>query len=399
MPMHRSMRSFAIVTVTAFLSACSKSAAPAASLDAPIDTVLLSARAVTLGGFGVDTVRTLPWRESFAVPARIILDPSTTQPLGAFAEGRVTRVLVQPGDQVTAGQAVVLIHSHEMMDARAAMSRADAGLMAAEVAARAAVSAGARAERLFAAKALSQAELERSRSMAAEGEAELARSKAERARAEAMVQHLAGSGPAPAGVDEHEVVVRAPQSGTVIVRHAQPGSVVLVGQPLLTIGRVDALQLLLNVPEQALGAARIGADVHFSVAAHAGETFTARVVRVAPSVDSLTRTVEVWAVVADPARRLRAEMFANASLLGPAGTAAIVVPAGAVQALEGDTVVVIAEQRGEGMWLRAMPVRVGRHTPMMAEVLAGVEPGTAVIVRGAAVAKAELIKRRAAAGG
>jgi cobalt-zinc-cadmium efflux system membrane fusion protein len=344
-------------------------------------------------------VRVLPWRESFALPARLVLDPASTQPLGAFAEGRVTRVLVQPGDRVSAGQAVVLIHSHEMMDARAAMSRADAGLASAEAAARTAVAAGARAERLFAAKALSQADLERARAAAAEGEAELVRAKAERARADGMVQHLVGSGPAPAGVDEHEVVVRAPSSGTVISRNVQPGSVVLVGQPMLTIGRVDGLQLLLNVPEQALAAARVGADVQFTVTAYPGETFTARMVRVAPAVDSLTRTIEAWAAVADPAHRLRAEMFANAALLGPAGTRTIAVPAGAVQALEGDTVVVVTEQRGEGMWLSARPVRIGRRTPMMAEVLAGVDPGTAVIVRGAAVAKAELLKRRAAAGG
>jgi cobalt-zinc-cadmium efflux system membrane fusion protein len=381
------------------LAACSKPPAPAAATDSPADTALLSARAVTLAGFGVDTVRVLPWRESFALPARLVLDPASTQPLGAFAEGRVTRVLVQPGDQVSAGQAVVLIHSHEMMDARAAMSRADAGLASAEAAARTAVAAGARAERLFAAKALSQADLERARAAAAEGEAELVRAKAERSRADAMVQHLVGSGPAPAGVDEHEVVVRAPSSGTVISRNVQPGNVVLVGQPMLTIGRVDGLQLKLNVPEQALGAARVGADVHFTVTAYPGETFTARMVRVAPAVDSLTRTIEAWAAVADPSHRLRAEMFANASLMGPAGTTTIAVPAGAVQALEGDTVVVVTEQRGEGMWLSAKPVRIGRRTPMMAEVLAGVDPGTAVIVRGAAVAKAELLKRRAAAGG
>ncbi|MBI3790875.1 MAG: efflux RND transporter periplasmic adaptor subunit [Gemmatimonadetes bacterium] len=395
-PLPRPVR--ALVACALALTACRAPETAPPAMDTPPDTALLSAHAVTLAGFGVDTVRTVPWRESYAVPARLVLDPMTTQPLGAFAEGRVTRVLVQPGDQVRAGDVLVLIHSHEMMDARAALSRAEAGQSAAEVSARAAIAAGARAERLFAAKALSQAELERARAAAAEGEAELARAKAERERATALLQHLAGSGPA-AGADDHEVVVRAPASGTVITRHVQAGAVVLVGQPLVTLGRVDGLMLLLNVPEQALGAARTGAEVHFSVPAYAGATFVARVTRVAPAVDSLTRTVEVWAAVADPSRRLRAEMFANASLMGPAETPAVVVPTGAVQALEGDTVVVVTEQRGEGMFLRALPVRVGRRTAEAAEILAGVDPGTAVIVRGAALAKAELLKRRSAAGG
>jgi cobalt-zinc-cadmium efflux system membrane fusion protein len=383
----------------ALLTACGKAPEAAASNEVPPDTALLSARSVALGGFGTDTVRTLPWRESYAVPARLILDPATTQPIGAFAEGRVTKVYVQPGDVVRAGDPLVLIHSHEMMDARAQLANAQASLAAATEGQRASAAAGARAERLFAAKALSQADLERARAAAAEGEAMLKRAQAEHDRATAMVQHLAGEGPTPAGVDEHAVVVRAPTGGTVIAREVQPGAVVLVGQPLLTVGHVDGLTLKLNVPEQALGAARRGAAVHFTVGAYPGETFVATVGRVAPAVDSLTRTLEVWASVQDPAHKLRAELYANAQLLGPAGTPAITVPLGAVQALEGDTVVVAAEQRGEGLWLKALPVRVGRRTGEVAEIMAGVDPGTAVIVRGAATAKAELVKRRAAQGG
>jgi hypothetical protein len=39
-------------------------------------------------------------------------------------------------------------------------------------------------------------------------------------------------------------------------------------------------------------------------------------------------------------------------------------------------------------------VRVGRRTARLAELLAGVDAGTRVVTDGAAIAKAELLKRR-----
>jgi hypothetical protein len=71
-----------------------------------------------------------------------------------------------------------------------------------------------------------------------------------------------------------------------------------------------------------------------------------------------------------------------------------VVPSGAVQSFEGDTVVIAAAPRGEGMQLQAIRVRVGRRTGTLAEILSGVDTGTVVIVGGASVAKAEILKRR-----
>jgi cobalt-zinc-cadmium efflux system membrane fusion protein len=114
-------------------------------------------------------------------------------------------------------------------------------------------------------------------------------------------------------------------------------------------------------------------------------------------VDTLTRTVQIVAQLkGKPAGR--AETFVQATIRGRGTTAALVVPATAVQALEGDTVVFVAEPRGEGMQVKATPVRIGRRSAEQAEVLAGLDAGKAVVVRGAAIAKAELLKRRSGGG-
>ncbi len=124
----------------------------------------------------------------------------------------------------------------------------------------------------------------------------------------------------------------------------------------------------------------------------------ATVMRVAPTVDTLTRTIEVLAAPARGVRSLRAESFAQAEISGRAGASALVVPSSAVQSLEGETVVIVVEQRGEGLHIGAVPVRVGRRAGDRTEILSGVSPGRRIIAGSAAIAKAELLKRRSAGG-
>ncbi|HEX6629848.1 MAG TPA: efflux RND transporter periplasmic adaptor subunit [Gemmatimonadaceae bacterium] len=370
-------------------------AASVAAAGAPVrDTVTLEPEAVRLAGLTLVPADSQPWREAWSVPARLVLDPAETQALGAVAEGRVTRVLVEVGDRVRAGQLLVAIHSHEVTDARSALAVAAAAETEATTSLGVAESAAARAERLHALRALSLADLERARGELAVAVARQAQARAEVARATAMVTHLAG-GATPAGAEQHEVLVRSPVDGVVVSREARPGAVVLVGAPLVTVGRASSLLLTLHLPEQAVGVARVGADVVFGTAAFPGERFAARVTRVAPTLDSLTRTVEVRALVLGGADRLRAEMYATAELLASPGAPALVVPAAALQALDGDTVVVTGRAQQGGVLLEAVRVRVGRRTATQAEIVAGLAPGTPVVDAGAAVARAELLRRRA----
>ena len=125
------------------------------------DTATLSAKTVAIGGFTYDSARLMPWQSSVTVPGRLMLDPSALATIGSITEGRITHVLVRVGDRVHAGQVLVLIHSHEIMDARSALASAIAKLSAAEAERDLASSAADRAARLLEAKAMSKAEVER----------------------------------------------------------------------------------------------------------------------------------------------------------------------------------------------------------------------------------------------
>ncbi len=381
------------------LSACGTSSEtpppPAEAAGVLPDTAYLSEQTVKIAGFTLATATSAPWRDLVTAPARVALDPSATEPIGSIVEGRITKVYVMPGDRVARGQVLVAIHSHEMMDARAELGRAKAELASAQSHQRVATSAAARAERLFALKALSAADLERARGDREAADANVESATAMLTRGDALVEHLVGTGALPPGYDEHWVLIRAPIAGQVVNRHIEPGNVVLVGAPLVTVSRTSSLVLIAQLPDAAASALRPGATVSFVTSATGSQSFAARVTRIFPSVDTLTRTIEVHAAIVDrQASQLRAEMFATAELSGGASSPAVTVPLSALQPFDGDTAVIVAQPRDGGLFLEVRAVRVGRRSRDRAEVLSGVEAGVQVVEGGAAVARAELLKRR-----
>lgn len=369
-------------------------AAPEAPALPTADTATLSAKTVAIGGFTYDTARMVPWQSSVTVPGRLMLDPSALETIGSITEGRITHVLARVGDRVQAGQVLVLIHSHEIMDARSALASATAKLAAAEAERDLAISAADRATRLLEAKAMSKAEVERADVGKRVAAATYQQALAERERALAMIDHLVGSGNVPALADEHDVLIRTPIGGVVTSRDAQPGTVVLPGSPLIAVGNPERLQLQMHVSADAAAGVQVGATVRFALTESPTVTMSATVTRVAPTVDTVTRTIEVIAVPKSGVRSVRAESFVQAEISGRGGSQALMVPSSAVQALEGDTVVIVADQRGEGLHIEAVRVRTGRRAGDRTEILSGVSPGRRVISGSAAIAKAELIKRR-----
>ena len=340
------------------------------------DTALLSLDAARLAGLVIAPSESLAWRDVWTAPARLTLDPLETQALGAIAEGRVTRVLARLGDRVTKGQVLVAVHSHEMVDAVSALAKATAAEGQASAERALAESAAIRAERLYAIKALSLADLERARTALAQAKSVELQARAELDRVRAVRSHLVGTGPVPPGTDEH---------------------LVLVGAPLIAVSQTTSLILQMQLPERALGLVAPNASLRFSVPAFPAEQFDARVSRVAPTLDSATRTLSVQAQVTGATDRLRAEMYASAELLGPSGAVTLSVPAAAVQSFDGDTVVIAAREQPNGLELEAIPVRVGRRTSERVEIIGGLKCGTPVVTTGAAIAKAELLRRRGGA--
>lgn len=371
----------------------------------PPDTALLSAEAVAIAGFELDTVRRVPWVLSGTAPARVILDPDREQLLGSIVEGRVTQVMVRVGDAVRAGDVLVSIHSHEIMDARSGLVGSESAVRTAEAEREAARLALERAQRLLAAQAIGQAALEQALVVATSADARYAAAEAELHRARGLIEHLLGEGPLPANLDPHDVLIRAPIGGLVTSRDVVPGTVVLPGDPLITVADPKALQLELRLTDRQVEGIRRGTPLTFTLVGESagGAVGRAVVSRVSPVADEATRTTMVIAEIEQSPSGTRAERFATAhfdasTTMDVANGAVLRVPRSAVQALAGDTVVIVAEQRGTELHIAAVPVRVGRRDAAFAEVLVGLTEGQVIIARGAIVARAELLKRREGGG-
>jgi cobalt-zinc-cadmium efflux system membrane fusion protein len=195
------------------------------------------------------------------------------------------------------------------------------------------------------------------------------------------------------GVDARSdsVLLRSPLSGIVIARDALPGTVVTPGGPLVTVTDISRLWLEVAAPDNATQTLRQGARVRFTVVALPGETFEARIDSIGGSLDPQTRTLPVRATVANPAARLRPNMFATVLLETGSETTAYRVPDGAVVLVDEQPAVFVATpEPGGGARFERRRVEVGRKEGGRTLVTGGIRPGDNVVTEGAFAIKSQL---------
>lgn len=88
-------------------------------------------------------------------------------------------------------------------------------------------------------------------------------------------------------------VVRAPVSGSVLDRLAEPGEVVAAGQPVAIVADLSRVRLKIFVSERDLGKLKLGAPAKLRVDAFEGRDFPARVARVDAQAQFTPRDVHV----------------------------------------------------------------------------------------------------------
>ena len=326
-----------VVAVSAFaLAACSdkaaKSKAPAA----------LKARVVQV------EKRELR-RDVSAVGSLFALDEVA---VSSEIEGRVDRVLVDLGDRVVAGQALVQVSPVELGLAR---DQQQASLQATR--AKLGLTAGAddvpdpknAAEAQRAAADLSDAESKyrRAKSLHDDGlvpkgtldeaEAKFHSSRAAYDIALQTVENLRAElrqRKATFALAEKKLgdtVIRAPFPGQVKERSVVAGQYLRVQTPVMTIVRVDPLRVRVKIPERVAGWVSIGQSVKVEVEAFPGKFFEGKVTRMSPSVETQTRTLEVEALLENGNGTLKPGFFAKATIGSNQVDTALMVPEAAVR--------------------------------------------------------------------
>lgn len=324
--------------------------------------------------------------------------------IGSTVLGTVARVLVDEGDRVEAGQALIELRADQQ---QAALARAQA----AEAQARARLRQLEQVDLPAARETLIQARLraaqaerdwERTRQLAEEGfqsRAELearrealdiARSALRNAQLQLagleadgavrqrlqteLAQAEAALREARAQLDDTRLL--APTAGTIIRRAVEPGDVVSAGKALLVLSQAGPTKLVVQLDERHLARVALDQPALASADAFPEQRFAARVSRIGSAVDAARGTVEVELAVPEPPPYLRDDMTVSVDIVTARRERALLVPPAALRR-DGDRPWLLVERGGERV---RQPVTLGLQGESGIEILQGVQAGERVIL-------------------
>ena len=286
-----------------------------------------------------------------------------------LTRGRVQRVDVRVGDRVSAGQALATFDNIEAGEVLAQYQGALAEL-----------------RRLKLQQASAQRIAERNNELSdlgaiAKKNAELSRVEAQSAQDSVRVQEsvvaglvsrLRRFGVEQVNVSNPSTVIRAPFAGVVIKAQTAPGDVFDADRELFSIADLSHVWVQAEVYEQDLGRVKVGQPAVITVDTYPGEKFQGQVTYLGDILDPQTRTARVRCEVANPGIRLKLDMFASIELPTHFNRRALVVPASAIQHLNGNSVVFI---RKTPTGFEVRPVKTGKTLDEETEIQSGLQEG------------------------
>jgi RND family efflux transporter MFP subunit len=171
-----------------------------------------------------------------------------------------------------------------------------------------------------------------------------------------------------------DTIVTAPVDGSVSQRVASPGEFLAAGAPMATLVRIHPLRLRVSVPERESTGVRAGQTVRLTIE---GDTtvYGGRVVRLAPIVQELNRTLTVEAEVPNEKGLLRPGAFARAEIVTEASQAVLTVPSSALVVFAGVEKVLVVR----GGKTAEVRVQTGRRLGEEVEIVDGLKRGETVV--------------------
>jgi RND family efflux transporter MFP subunit len=208
--------------------------------------------------------------------------PRLETSLGFRVGGKLLVRLVSVGDKVKLGQTLARLDD---TDVKLELESVEAELIAAQTELKRA-----------------QAEAERNRKLLAKGYASRAaydRAAATQAEAQSRVERALRSRNLTANRLDY-VKLKADQDGVVTAELAEPGAVLQVGQPVVSVARFDAFDVVFALPEQNLEKLRGDATAVGRILDNSTSDYQLALRDVSPDVDPATRTYRVRMGIVEP---------------------------------------------------------------------------------------------------
>jgi Cu(I)/Ag(I) efflux system membrane fusion protein len=175
------------------------------------------------------------------------------------------------------------------------------------------------------------------------------------------------------------LAIYSPFSGVVIEKMVQQGQYVNAGELLFNIADLSRVWVELELYENEFSTIHINQQVEIRSNTFPDRVFTGRITLIYPFLDPKTRTIKARVEMANPGMKLKPEMFVNAIIKVPLGSA-IVVPLTAV----------IDTGKRQVVWIESSPgmfesrdVQIGEKSADHVQILSGINPGDKVATSGA----------------
>lgn len=343
--------------------------------------------------------RTLP--AAIEVTGVVAPDEARVGHVRPLARGVVEDIAVTLGARVKQGQTLVTYDNIELgelvgnyLSEIAAQRQTEADLEVKQTALK-------RAEDLVKLEAIAQQTLEQRRSEFKNAQAAVDSQRARVAKVEEQIHRFGvseaeldkltpGQGESGHRTASHSVL-RAPFSGVVTKFDVARGELVEPERELMTISDLSTVWVLADVYEKDLAKVRPNSDVTIRVDAYPGRLFSGRLTYISDIIDPQTRTAKVRCVVSNPDGALKLDMFAKVAVATTDSRDAIVIPATAVQQIDGRSVVFI-QQTPERFVRR--DIALGVSAGDVVEVTSGLQGGEVIAGAGSFYLKTAALQDR-----
>jgi membrane fusion protein, heavy metal efflux system len=343
-----------------------ESTPPARSSEITLDSKMLTS-------IRVDTIGEFASNGQLAVAGKVQFDEDRVARVLAPLSGQVVDLQVKLGDPVRKGQIICALSSR---DAAAAVGEHIESRKDLELAEK---NASMTAD-LFDHQAASKMALQ-------QAESDLAKARARVARTAEALRVLGLAVQDDVARFNGRVPIRAPIPGVVIERRVTDGQFAPSdGTPLLTVANLDTVWVIGDIFERDLRFVRRGQPASVTTSAYPGERFEGKVNYISESIDPASRTAKVRVSVANPAGRLKPEMYAAVALAVEGDDRAPTVPADAIFTEEGRSFVYVELAPGRFV-RRAVEVAAGEGPSR--RVVTGLRVGERIVVDGALLLRQE----------
>jgi cobalt-zinc-cadmium efflux system membrane fusion protein len=363
--------SSALLLSTVILNGCSPK--PSATAEAATPASSFTVTPEQRKRFTVTPAAMSTFRPTLEVTGTVAFNGDHSTQVIAAISGPVTRLLVNPGARVKAGDVLATVSSPDFAAAVATYRKA-------LEASRNADRVKSRNEQLFANDALARNDLDQSRADAVSAAADV----------EAAAQGLTAIGVESSVVaairdgkqtSPVEGAIRAPIAGVVVEKLINPGQLLQAGSTAaFTIADLTSMWVLANVYERDLGLVSAGETVDVLTDAHP-KPIEGRVDYVSAIVDAGTKATTVRIVAQNPGETLKRDMFVRVQVRSKAAHQGILVPDAAVLR-DDQNLPFVFVSKADGTFERHR-VTLGFHVGTQYEITTGLTVGDPVVANGA----------------